>query len=173
MKRFFSTLVACTILLGAQAQNTTQYSVEVQAKATSSGVMEEIGITNLINVTELKVKGTINSYDIIIFRDKMPNLEVLDLSEAKVVASTKAFYDGYCTGENDLGIRVFKDMTKLKSIKLPSDLTVIREQTLNGCDNLEFIDIPTTVVHIESAAFAGCSKLKSVTIPRGDRKSVV
>ena len=159
MKRFFSTLAACAILLGASAQNTTQYSIEVQAKATSSGVMDEIGITNLINVTELKVKGTINSYDIIVFRDKMPKLEVLDLSEAKVVASTKAFYDNYCTGENDLSCYAFHDMDNLKKIRLPKDIMYIGDYTFNSCEKLEDIEIPSMVERIGNCAFQYCSSL--------------
>ena len=165
MKRFFSTLAACAILLGASAQNTTQYSIEVQAKATSSGVMDEIGITNLINVTELKVKGTINSYDIIIFRDKMPNLEVLDLSEAKVVASTKAFYDGYCTGENDLSCYAFHDMDNLKKVRLPKDITYIGDYTFYSCDNLVDIEIPSMVETIGYEAFYRCNNLRKIIFP--------
>ena len=165
MKRFFSTLAACAILLGASAQNTTQYSIEVQAKATSSGVMDEIGITNLINVTELKVKGTINSYDIIVFRDKMPKLEVLDLSEAKVVASTKAFYDNYCTGENDLSCYAFHDMDNLKKIRLPKDITYIGDYTFNSCDNLVDIEIPSMVETIGYEAFYSCNNLRKIIFP--------
>lgn len=165
MKRFFSTLAACAILLGASAQNTTQYSIEVQAKATSSGVMDEIGITNLINVTELKVKGTINSYDIIVFRDKMPKLEVLDLSEAKVVASTKAFYDNCCTGENDLSCYAFHDMDNLKKIRLPKDIMYIGDYTFNSCENLEDIEIPSMVERIGNCAFQYCSSLKKIVFP--------
>ena len=165
MKRFFSTLAACAILLGASAQNTTQYSIEVQAKATSSGVMDEIGITNLINVTELKVKGTINSYDIIVFRDKMPKLEVLDLSEAKVVASTKAFYDNYCTGENDLKCYAFHDMDNLKKIRLPKDITYIGDYTFYSCDNLVDIEIPSMVETIGYEAFYRCNNLRKIIFP--------
>ena len=165
MKRFFSTLAACAILLGASAQNTTQYSIEVQAKATSSGVMDEIGITNLINVTELKVKGTINSYDIIVFRDKMPKLEVLDLSEAKVVASTKAFYDNYCTGENDLSSYAFHDMDNLKKIRLPKDITYIGDYTFANCDKLEDVEIPSMVETIRSGAFQSCHNLRKIVFP--------
>ncbi len=165
MKRFFSTLAACAILLGASAQNTTQYSIEVQAKATSSGVMDEIGITNLINVTELKVKGTINSYDIIVFRDKMPKLEVLDLSEAKVVASTKAFYDNCCTGENDLSCYAFHDMDNLKKIRLPKDIMYIGDYTFYSCDNLVDIEIPSMVETIGYEAFYRCNNLRKIIFP--------
>ncbi|MEE0804847.1 MAG: leucine-rich repeat domain-containing protein, partial [Prevotellamassilia sp.] len=172
MKRFFSTLVACTMLIGAQAQEVSQtptdtclYTIETQAQANTSGVLEQIGVTNLMEVTVLKVKGTINSYDIIIFRDKMPNLETLDLSEAKVVASTKAFYDNYCTGEDDLSCYAFHDMDQLRKVRLPKDITYIGDHTFYNCDNLEDIEIPLMVETIGVEAFDGCQQLKKVVFP--------
>ena len=172
MKRFFSTLVACTMLIGAQAQEVSQtptdtclYTIETQAQANTSGVLEQIGVTNLMEITALKVKGTINSYDIIIFRDKMPNLETLDLSEAKVVASTKAFYDNYCTGEDDLSCYAFHDMDQLRKVRLPKDITYIGDHTFYNCDNLEDIEIPLMVETINYCAFQYCNYLGKIVLP--------
>jgi hypothetical protein len=172
MKRFFSTLVACTMLIGAQAQEVSQtptdtclYTIETQAQANTSGVLEQIGVTNLMEITALKVKGTINSYDIIIFRDKMPNLETLDLSEAKVVASTKAFYDNYCTGEDDLSCYAFHDMDALKKIRLPKHISYIGDHTFEGCRLLEDIEIPLMVETINYCAFQYCNYLGKIVLP--------
>ena len=172
MKRFFSTLVACTMLIGAQAQEVSQtptdtclYTIETQAQANTSGVLEQIGVTNLMGITALKVKGTINSYDIIIFRDKMPNLETLDLSEAKVVASTKAFYDNYCTGEDDLSCYAFHDMDQLRKVRLPKDITYIGDHTFEGCRLLEDIEIPLMVKTINYGAFQNCNYLGKIVLP--------
>lgn len=160
------------MLIGAQAQEVSQtptdtclYTIETQAQANTSGVLEQIGVTNLMEITALKVKGTINSYDIIIFRDKMPNLETLDLSEAKVVASTKAFYDNYCTGEDDLSCYAFHDMDQLRKVRLPKDITYIGDHTFYNCDNLEDIEIPLMVETIGVEAFDGCQQLKKVVFP--------
>ena len=142
-------------------------TITATAKNNTSGVMEELGMQNLANTTQLKVKGTINSYDIIVFRDKMPKLEVLDLSEATVVASTKAFYDNYCTGDNDLGPHAFDSMDKLHQLKLPKGLTIIREYTFSGCSNLGDVEIPSTVQTIKSAAFSYCNNLQKIVIPKG------
>lgn len=160
------------MLIGAQAQEVSQtptdtclYTIETQAQANTSGVLEQIGVTNLMEVTALKVKGTINSYDIIIFRDKMPNLETLDLSEAKVVASTKAFYNNYCTGEDDLSCYAFHDMDQLRKVRLPKDITYIGDHTFYNCDNLEDIEIPLMVETINDCAFQDCNYLSKIVLP--------
>ena len=162
------------MLIGAQAQEVSQtptdtclYTIETQAQANTSGVLEQVGITNLNRVTKLKVKGTINSYDLIVFRDKMPNLHTLDLSETKVVASTKAFYDNYCTKDNDLGDHAFDSMSKLHTLKLPQGLTTIGKYAFYDCNNLTEVEIPTTVQTIKSAAFAYCDGLEQIVIPKG------
>ena len=172
MKRFFSTLVACTMLIGAQAQEVSQtptdtclYTIETQAQANTSGVLEQVGITNLNRVTKLKVKGTINSYDLIVFRDKMPNLHTLDLSETKVVASTKAFYNNYCTGEDDLSCYAFHDMEQLRKVRLPKDITYIGDHTFEGCRLLEDIEIPLMVKTINYGAFQNCNYLGKIVLP--------
>ena len=147
-----------------------KYSVETQAQTNTSGVLQEIGLTKVNYVTELKVKGTINSYDLIVFRDKMPYLHTLDLSETTVVASTKAFYDNYCTEDNDLGCHAFDGMDKLHQLKLPKGLTTIRQCAFYSCDNLGDVEIPSTVLTIEDEAFSYCHNLKKVVIPKGVKK---
>ena len=62
-------------------------TVDVTANESSSAVAEAIGEDLLKNVLRLKVKGTFNSYDVMVFRNKMINLMDLDLSDANVVAS--------------------------------------------------------------------------------------
>ena len=68
-----------------------------------SGILNEVGLNEADKVVKLKVKGEINSYDMIVIRDKMPLLNELDLSEATVVPSSKPFYQTYCTGKNSRG----------------------------------------------------------------------
>jgi hypothetical protein len=49
----------------------------------------------------------------------MPNLRSLDISDAKVVSSDKAFYNNNCTGDDYLGDYTFNNLTKLNNVKLP------------------------------------------------------
>ena len=140
-------------------------AVDVDVKENSSGVLEAIGIDNVSSVVKLAVKGKINSYDIIQFRDKMPLLRELDLSEATVVASDKAFYNGYCTGDNYLGDYTFSGLSNLFYVKLPESLVAIGKGCFSGVNNLRSIELPSTVQSLGGWAFNGCTSLQSVKMP--------
>ena len=139
--------------------------VDVDAKNNSSGVLEEIGVDKVASVLKLTVEGSINSYDVIQFRDKMPLLRELDLTNATVVASDKAFYSGNCTGDNSLGNYAFYELSNLNHIKLPKGLNRIGSYMFQGCRNLRSIEIPDSVASIGYYAFSGCSTLTSIVIP--------
>ncbi len=139
-------------------------NINVTAKANSSGVLEAIGLDDVINVVNLTITGSINSYDIIQFRDKMPSLKVLDISKAKVEASNKAFYESNCTGENDLGDYAFYGLN-LADVKLPKELVRIGSSLFGNCYSLKNINIPSSVAYIGYNAFANCDALKQITLP--------
>lgn len=123
----------------------------------------------LKKIAYLKVKGTINSYDLIVFRNKMLALRHLDLSDATIVYSDHEYYTGYHSENDELGTQVFFNTSvKLQSIVLPKGTKRIgsgafanqylRQVTLN--EGLEYID---------EAAFSCCGYLKSVHIPSSVR----
>ena len=142
-------------------------TVDVEAKEATSGIMERVGIDKMASIAKLTVKGSINSYDVIQFRDKMPLLRELDLSEATVVASNKAFYNGNCTKDNDLGGYAFYGLSKLHYVKLPKNLVAVGNYMFNGCSSLRELEIPETVSYIGDYAFNKCSSLKEIAIPAG------
>ena len=140
-------------------------TLDVTAEEGSSALLKEIGDANTQSVVDLTIKGSINSYDVIILRDKMPNLRHLDISEAAVVASSKAFYGTSCTGENDLGNDAFRDLSNLFSVKLPKDLVRIGNYMFYDCGGLKTVTMGNSVKSIGERAFSGCSGLTGVTIP--------
>ena len=140
-------------------------TVDVEAMETTSGIMEKLGINKVASVVKLIVKGSINSYDVIQFRDKMPLLHELDLSEATVVASDKAFYNGNCTKDNDLGNYAFYNLSKLNFVKLPKDLVAVGSYAFNGCSSLRELEIPETVTSIGDFALESCGSLARVEMP--------
>ena len=142
-----------------------EMEVEVEALSNNSGIMNAIGVDYISAVRKLKVKGSINSYDVIQFRDKMPGLRSLDISETTVVASDKAFYNGYCTGDNIIGDYAFYKLELLKEVKLPSELKEISSYTFYNCSELTEVTIGNSIISIGDYAFEGCSKLTNVTIP--------
>ena len=140
--------------------------VEVEATEGMSGVLDAIGVAAVEKVVKLKVKGSINSYDIIVFRDKMPLLCELDLSEATVVASNKPFYQTYCTGDNSLGGYAFNNLDKLVSVKLPRDLVTLGNNAFYDCDNLRIVDARAAgKMSVGENAFCYCDKLEEVYMP--------
>lgn len=147
--------------------DTFSYTVETTAKDASSGIHELIGEDNLGKVADLTVNGTINSYDIMIMRNKMPNLHYLDLTNAKIVDNSYEYYTG-CHSENDvIGTNCFRDLTKLLTVKLPNTIKQIGKCAFEGCSNLQSITMYEGIETICQNAFWGCSQLKSVTLPNG------
>ena len=142
-------------------------TVDVEAMDATSGIMESLGVNKVGSVAKLTVKGSINSYDVIQFRDKMPLLRELDLSEATVVASDKAFYNGNCTKDNDLGDYAFYNLSKLNFVKLPKGLVAIGSYAFNECRSLKELDVPETVQRIGRTAFKYCESLKEIVVPKG------
>lgn len=142
-------------------------SLDITAEEGASALLKEIGDANTVSVCNLTIKGSINSYDVIILRDKMPNLYHLDISEAAVVASSKAFYGTSCTGENDLGDDAFRGLSNLLSVKLPKDLVRIGSDMFYNCSGLKTVTMGNSVKSIGSYAFSNCDGLTGVTIPNG------
>jgi hypothetical protein len=134
-------------------------SCTVTAKESSSALLEAIGGEDYTSrVFRLKVSGTINSYDMMIMRNKMINLTELDLSDATIVANSY----NYGTGVSE--DNVFPDfliVSRLTSIILPNTITSIGQNALANC-KCSSITIPASVTRIGSSAFSGASKLTSI-----------
>lgn len=142
-----------------------KYSIKTKAQIATSGVLQEIGLDSVNYVTELKVTGSINSYDMIVFRDKMINLHTLDLSTATVEASATPYIGSCSTSANDLGPSAFEGFARFGVIKLPKNLEKISTNAFSGCVGLVSIEIPQTVKSIGADAFYNCRQLTDVVIP--------
>ena len=60
---------------------------------------------------------------------------------------------------------IFRNCTTLKSVVIPTGVTVIDSRAFSGCSSLTEVTIPEGVTVIDSRAFYGCTALESVTIP--------
>ena len=140
--------------------------IEVYSTEGMSGILDALGLNDADRTVKLKVKGEINSYDIIMIRDKMPLLNELDLSEAKVIPSSKPFYQDYCTGKNSLAGYAFYDLDKLLTVKLPKDLIILGDYAFANCDKLLSVDASKTgELSIGNYALNGCVKLYEFVSP--------
>ena len=145
----------------------TDYDITVNAQETSSAVHAKIGELHLNEVLSLKISGTINSYDIMVFRNKMHNLHHLDLTNARIVANDYEYYTGCHTEDDVLGATSFYDLKNLISIQLPTTITRIDEGAFSHCNALHSITIPERVTNIGYASFENCHALQSIVIPEG------
>lgn len=144
-----------------------EYNITATAATGMSGVQRVIGENLLGNVVSLKVTGSFNGYDVMIFRNKMPNLHYLDLSDANVEACDYEYYTGYSMNEaNALGDYAFYQLPKLVDVKLPNTLTKLGRSAFSGCDALQSITIPEGVEDIPYDFLNG-AKITTLVIPEG------
>ncbi len=138
--------------------------------AVKAVTVDEAGsLSSILNQTEaqspsLTVDGEIDAADIV-FLASLPDLEVLDLSGAKIVE-----YDGarLITGAAHSDADRLPDYafvgSKIHTITLPAGLRVIGEGALAGSKIVK-ISIPAGVVKVGRNAFADCDRLVEVTVP--------
>ena len=132
-----------------------------EAQPTSSHLAELIGEGKELDVVKLRIRGTINSYDMMVMRNKMQNLRELDLTNATIVANSF----NYGTGVSQ--DNVFPDFMKgkpLTNILLPASITSIGNNALKGCNRIKEIAIPDNVTSIGNNAFDGCSALSAINM---------
>lgn len=145
----------------------TDYDVTTCAQSNSSGLYNAIGGDNLDKVISLKVRGTINGYDIMLMRNKMPHLNDIDISETTVLANNYEYYTGYHTEDNVIGGYSFYNWSKLASLKLPKSVTEIGVYAVGECHNLSDVILPNSLITIKSRAFYQDENLNNVEFPTG------
>lgn len=142
------------------------YDVTTEAQPSTSDLLDKVGLKNANSVVSLKVKGSINSYDIMVIRNKMDNLHYLDLSDANVVENSYEYYTGCSTYNNVFGRNAFRDLSKLITVSLPNSVTVIQSGALSNCTKLKSVVLPEKLVSIQGdwndGAFANNSSLTDV-----------
>lgn len=130
----------------------------IKAETGRSVLHERIGEEHLAEVFSLKVEGTINSYDLMVMRNKMIALRHLDLSKATIIANSYEYYTGNCSVDNTLTYWALND--RLYSVKLPKTLTKINSNSLTNLKNITELEIPSSVKEIDAEAAKGLTKLK-------------
>ena len=145
------------------ASNLAFRSLEVTARLDKSDVEVQIGDANLSSVVGLNLKGTINSFDFIVLRNKMPLLRYLNLNEVHIVENSHPHYESFCTEDNKFPPCGLYNC-KLIDIDLPQSITEIGACALEN-NSLNEIVIPTSVTFISNLAFANCKTLRTVIIP--------
>ena len=119
-----------------------------------------------LNVTELKVSGTMNAEDFYFIADNMHNLQLVDLVSAQVVGCTtsKRHYWQQKFEANELPAGAFGGMS-VATVRMPMGLKTIGKAAFAGCEHLKAILWSNSLDSIADYAFAGCKSLTSVNLP--------
>ena len=162
--------------------STTEYAVTTAAGGELQSKLPE----DLAQFTQkLSVTGPLNGTDIDYLHSSFPLLEVLDLTDASIVAGGDPYYEWwydsstsirhynetpYYTEDNVVGSLMFYNMPMLRSLSLPSNTTKIGDWAMSQQNNstyrLSHIDIPAGVTEIGRDAFRRTA-ITEVTIPAG------
>ncbi len=119
-------------------------------------------------VIKLVLTGRINATDIKYMRQLIneSNLLSIDLTDVRVIAGGRAYYQSYVTSPNNMGNYCFHGFKKLASIKLPETITVIGSNAFSR-SGIKQIVIPDKVTSVGGDAFAYCDQLNLVLIGKG------
>ena len=143
----------------------------VKAETGRSVLHERIGEDHLAEVVTLKIEGTINSYDLMVMRNKMVRLKQLDLSKATIIANSYEYYTGYCSVDNTLTYWALND--NLYSVKLPKTLKKINSNALTNLKNITELEIPASVTEIADNAANGLLNLKVLTFANNSQCTTI
>lgn len=158
-KTFYQQIIPDDAILEAE--------VTAEAREGGSGLLAALGEKRAAWTRKLTIHGTINSWDILFIRNKMPILCKLDLNDARIVASPQEYWTGCHTEADRLGANTFRDLKKLREVRLPNVLKYIGVSAFENCFRLRNIEIPKGVNTIDDRAFYSCYGLKNVKSPEG------
>ena len=123
-------------------------------------------------ITDLKLTGELNGTDIRLIRTlAQENLQILDLSEARIVEGGASYYSNYRTSNDIIGSYMFYipyntvNPCAISKINLPNSVTGIKEGAFKNCTRLTDINIPNSVTSIGEQAFYNCTRLTDINIP--------
>ena len=153
------------------------WNVNTIAEDTWSGLETAIDHENMEDVMSLTINGSINSYDLVVLRNKMFNLHHLDLTNATFKASSHVFYkDGnnsYVTSDNIVAAAAFCNQHKLLSVKLPTSVSSVGASAFANCAGLQTVEVQSKLETIDNNAFNYCINMKEVKLPaNGALKSI-
>lgn len=128
----------------------------------------------LATTTGLTLKGTIDARDFKTMRDQMPMLTEVDISAVTIdsysgtggtVGTNVIIYPANSIPDNAFRTPSGLGKHSLKTIKLPSSLSMIGKEAFTFCTGITSMTIPAPVTEIKPYAFSSCSALTSVILP--------
>ena len=141
-------------------------NLTLTADENESALQITIGEEEVKYVTDLTISGTINSYDFMILRNKMPVLRHLNLENATIVANAYEHYTDHHTEDNKFpGYGLYN--CKLLSLTFPKNITSVGNHGVANNTYLSEVTLFEGVTTIDSYAFSECDALAAITLPKG------
>lgn len=143
-------------------------TLNVTAEEDGSGLLTAAGGDDaLAFIKDLTLKGTINSYDILMIRNRMPRLHCLDLTDVDIIANPYEYYTDSHTEKNRLGRNAFRELNKLCRVVLPKSIDYVGDNAFYHCENLTSVKMYKGVNTIDNNVFAECHNLVDVELAEG------
>ena len=119
-----------------------------------------------VNISTLKVSGTMDANDFYFMADNLRKLTTVDLSEVKIVPChiTQIHYSKFYFEADELPAGTFASLA-VTSVILPAELKRIGNAAFADCQQLAQIDLPASLEVIDNYAFANCTAMTAVTLP--------
>lgn len=156
-----------TIIISAQGADTIVLQINQSSELLKDITLSENGSlhtiltqTELLELTELKLSGTIDARDFKTMRDSMPELSKIDLLDATIVEYSGTL--GTAGGDNtypanEIPMNAFTAGEKLSSFILPYSTQSVGTLAFAGCKNVLSIQIPPNVTKINNLGFVACT----------------
>ena len=144
-------------------------ALQLKAETVTTTAGELAAVVSDSSITSLTVSGTLDARDFKFIADRLTKLKSLNLTSVTIIAYTSTLDDQMIAGEyhhpaNTLPFCALAGMVKLRTLKLPTNLTAIDYGALAGCSALINLTLPASLKKIGDDAFNSCSALTEITI---------
>lgn len=139
---------------------------------TEPGVLRSLMGDNLYAYRSLSFAGPMNGDDLACLRNMagidmdgsatQGQLAHIDMADVSIVAGGGSYAESRYTEDNVIGYGMFAGCSKLESIVMPDNVTVIERDALRDCASLTSLTIPASVEEITSSS--GCAALAEIQV---------
>lgn len=164
-----SITIHVTVTQPAPQQQEVVVTPQIDVKNVTYKISNEDSQTATVTKIE-DVKGNVTIQSKITIGDK--SYKVTEIADKAFQNKKKITSVTIPSSVTVVGKAAFKNCTKLKTVKIGSNVSQIKDEAFAGCPSLTKVTIPARVTKIGKKAFYNCKKLKTVTIKTQKLKSV-
>lgn len=139
---------------------------------TEPGALRSLMGDNLYAYTSLSFAGPMNGDDLACLRNMagidmdgsatQGQLAHIDMADVSIVAGGGSYGESRYTEDNVIGYGLFAGCSKLESIVMPDNVTVIERDALRDCASLTSLTIPASVEEVTPSS--GCAALAEIQV---------